>query len=189
MPTSVAVLTDAEESTDICFARRLVMERLPEARELIPKGYGTPTLGPISTGLGEIYQFEVRGDGYSPMDLRSILDWQIAFRLRSAPGVVEVNSYGGELKTYEIQLDPNLLVSHRVSLDMVFDALRDNNANTGGAYIERAQEQYVIRGEGLINKGPNGWSTSMWPGTARAAPTWGWRLTATAGSSRSPLGA
>ena len=70
VPTSVAVLTDAEESTDIIyFARRLVMERLPEARELIPEGYGTPTLGPISTGLGEIYQFEVRGDGYSPMDL------------------------------------------------------------------------------------------------------------------------
>ena len=140
-----------EESTDLYFARRLVMERLPEARELIPEGYGTPTMGPISTGLGEIYQFEVRGDGYSLMDLRSILDWQIAFRLRSVPGVVEVNSYGGELKTYEIQLNPNLLVSHRVSLDMVFDALRDNNANTGGGYIERAQEQYVIRGEGLIS--------------------------------------
>ena len=139
-----------EESTDLYFARRLVMERLPEARELVPEGYGTPSLGPISTGLGEIYQFEVRGKGYSAMDLRSILDWQIGFRLRSVPGVVEVNSYGGELKTYEIQLDPNRLVAYNVSLDMVYEALRENNANAGGAYIERAQEQYVIRGEGLI---------------------------------------
>ena len=139
-----------EESMDLYFARRLVMERLPEARELVPEGYGTPSLGPISTGLGEIYQFEVRGDGYSAMDLRSILDWQIGFRLRSVPGVVEVNSYGGELKTYEIQLDPNRLVAYNVSLDMVYEALRENNANAGGAYIERAQEQYVIRGEGLI---------------------------------------
>lgn len=139
-----------EESIDLYFARRLVMERLPEARELIPEGYGTPSMGPISTGLGEIYQFEVRGDGYTPMELRSILDWEIGFKLQSVPGVVEVNSYGGELKTYEIQLDPNRLVAHNVSLDMVFDALRENNANAGGAYIERAQEQYVIRGEGLI---------------------------------------
>ncbi len=139
-----------EEGIDLYFARRLVLERLPEARELIPEGYGTPSLGPISTGLGEIYQFEVRGEGYTPMDLRSILDWEIAFRLQSVPGVVEVNAYGGELKTYEIELDPNRLVSYNVSLDMVFDALRDNNANAGGAYIERAQEQYVIRGEGLI---------------------------------------
>ena len=139
-----------EESLDLYFARRLVMERLPEARELVPEGYGTPSLGPISTGLGEIYQFEVRGEGYSPMELRSILDWQIGFKLQSVPGVVEVNSYGGELKTYEIQLDPNRLVAYNVSLGMVFDALRENNANAGGAYIERSQEQYVIRGEGLI---------------------------------------
>ncbi len=140
-----------EESIDLYFARRLVMERLPEARELIPEGYGTPSMGPISTGLGEIYQFEVRGEGYTPMELRSILDWEIGFKLQSVPGVVEVNSYGGELKTYEVQLDPNRLVAHNVSLEMVFDALRENNANAGGAYIERSQEQYVIRGEGLID--------------------------------------
>ena len=139
-----------EESVDLYFARRLVLERLPEARELIPEGYGAPTLGPISTGLGEIYQFEVRGEGYTAMDLRSLLDWDIGFRLRSVPGVVEVNSYGGELKTYEVQLDPNRLVSYNVSLATVTDALRENNANTGGAYIERAQEQYVVRGEGLV---------------------------------------
>ena len=139
-----------DESMDIYFARRLVLERLPDAREAIPAGYGSPTMGPISTGLGEIYQFEVRGKGYSLMDLRSILDWDVGFKLRSVPGVVEVNSYGGELKTYEVQLDPDKLVSYDVSLDTIFTALERNNANAGGAYIERAQEQYVIRGEGLV---------------------------------------
>ena len=139
-----------DEGTDIYFARRLVMERLPEAREAIPAGFESPAMGPISTGLGEIYQFEVRGPGKSLMDLRSILEWDIAFKLRSVPGVVEVNSYGGELKTYEVQLDPDKLVAYNLPLDKVFDALQRNNANAGGAYIERAQEQYVIRGEGLV---------------------------------------
>ena len=140
------------ESTELYFARRLIMERLPEAREAIPAGLGTPTMGPISTGLGEIYQFEVRGGGLSAMELRSLLEWDIAFKLRSVPGVVEVNSFGGELKTYEVQLDPDKLVAHSVTLDQVFEALERNNANAGGAYIERAQEQYVIRGEGLVER-------------------------------------
>ena len=86
------------------------------------------------------------------MELRSILDWDIGFKLRSVPGVVEVNSFGGEMKTYEVQLDPEKMASYNVSLDRVFDALERNNANAGGAYIERAQEQYVIRGEGLIER-------------------------------------
>jgi len=141
-----------EEGMDLYFVRRLVMERLPEAREAIPEGLGTPSMGPISTGLGEIYQFEVRGKGKSLMDLRSVLEWDIAFRLRSVPGVVEVNSYGGEMKTYEVQIDPDKLVSFKVPLDTVFEALERNNANAGGGYIERAQEQYVIRGEGLVER-------------------------------------
>ncbi|MDO8795757.1 MAG: CusA/CzcA family heavy metal efflux RND transporter [Vicinamibacterales bacterium] len=141
-----------EEGLDIYFVRRLVMERLPEAREAIPAGFESPAMGPISTGLGEIYQFEVRGGGLSLMDLRSVLDWDIGFKLRSVPGVVEVNSFGGEMKTYEVQLDPEKMASYNVSLDRVFDALERNNANAGGAYIERAQEQYVIRGEGLIER-------------------------------------
>jgi cobalt-zinc-cadmium resistance protein CzcA len=138
------------EDMDLYFARRLVLERLPEARDAIPEGLGTPEMGPISTGLGEIYQFEVKGDGRSLMELRSILDWDIAFKLRSVPGVVEVNSYGGELKTYEVQLDPDKLVALNIPLDRVFEALERNNANAGGASIERAQEQYLIRGEGLV---------------------------------------
>ena len=139
-----------KEDMDIYFCRRLVMERLAQAKEAIPPGFGTPEMGPISTGLGEIYQFEVRGQGYSLMDLRSILEWEIAPLLRSEPGVVEVNSYGGELKTYEVQLDANRLVSYDIPLARVFDALERNNSNSGGGYIEHNQEQYVVRGEGLV---------------------------------------
>ncbi len=139
-----------KEDMDIYFCRRLVMERLPQAKEAIPAGFGSPEMGPISTGLGEIYQFEVRGQGYSLMDLRSILEWDIAPQLRSVPGVVEVNSYGGELKTYEVQLDANRLVSYDIPLSKVFEALERNNFNSGGGYIEHNQEQYVVRGEGLV---------------------------------------
>jgi cobalt-zinc-cadmium resistance protein CzcA len=145
-----AVSVSFDERMDIYFCRRLVMERLPTAREAIPAGLGTPEMGPISTGLGEIYQFEVQGAGYTLMELRSILDWDIAFKLKSVPGVVEVNTYGGELKTYEVQLDAEQLVAYHVPLSQVFEALERNNANAGGGYIEHAQEQYLIRGEGLI---------------------------------------
>jgi len=145
-----AVYVYFEETMDTYVARRLVLERLPQAREAIPPGFGTPEMGPISTGLGEIYQFEVKGQGYSLMELRSILEWDIAFKLRSVPGVVEVNSYGGELKTYEVQLDANKLVSYKIPLETVFEALQRNNANSGGGYIQRNQEQYLIRGEGLV---------------------------------------
>ncbi|MFQ5738740.1 MAG: efflux RND transporter permease subunit [Acidobacteriota bacterium] len=139
-----------EEDMDMYFCRRLVMERLPQAREMIPPGFGQPEMGPISTGLGEIYQFEVRGERYSLMELRSMLEWDIAFQLRSVPGVVEVNSYGGELKTYEVQLDADRLVSYNIPLSRVFEALERNNSNSGGGYIEHNQEQYVVRGEGLV---------------------------------------
>ncbi len=145
-----AVFIFFKENMDIYFARRLVMERLPEARDLIPPGFGTPEMGPISTGLGEIFQFEVRGDGYSPMELRAILDWDIAFRLRSVPGVVEVNSYGGEMKTYEVQVDADRMVAYNVSLQQIIAALERNNAAIGGGYIEHHGEQRIIRGEGLI---------------------------------------
>ena len=151
-----------EEGTDIYFARQLVAERLAEARQAVPEGYGTPTMGPISTGLGEIYQFTVQGDPmcapsepdvddcYTPMELRTVLDWYIAYQLRSVPGVVEVNTFGGELKTYEVQLDPARLTALDIPLGDVFEAIERNNANAGGAYIQRSGEQLLIRGEGLI---------------------------------------
>ena len=142
----------------------------------IPEGYGEPEMGPISTGLGEIYQFEVRGepmcppgetgdadvagissgrtpsdDGcYTPMELRTILDWFVNYQLRSVPGIVEVNSFGGELKTYQITLDPDRLVSYGLAVGDVFAAVEANNRNVGGGYIARGGEQYLIRGEGLI---------------------------------------
>ncbi|MCC7340242.1 MAG: efflux RND transporter permease subunit [Bryobacterales bacterium] len=139
-----------DEDLDIYFARRLVMERLPQASEAIPPGFGAPEMGPISTGLGEIYQFEVRGEGHSAMELRSILDWDIALKLRTVPGVVEVNTYGGEVKTYEAQLESDKLVGYGLSLQDVMQAIEKNNFSTGGAYIEHNQEQQVIRGEGLV---------------------------------------
>ncbi len=139
-----------EEGTDIYWARQLVGERLVEAREAVPEGYGEPEMGPISTGLGEIYQFELKGEGYSPMELRTILDWVVNYQLRSVPGVVEVNAFGGELKTYQVTIDPRKLIAHGISLSRVFEAIQGNNRNVGGGYIVHADEQYLIRGEGLI---------------------------------------
>ncbi len=156
-----AVTVVFEEGTDIYRARQLVQERLTEVREAIPEGYGSPELGPIATGLGEIYQFEVRGepscpaaqdtpDCYSPMELRTILDWFVANQLKSVPGVVEINTFGGELKTYEVQPDPKSLRSFGVPLSELFEALERSNRNVGGAYLERNREQVIIRGEGLL---------------------------------------
>ncbi len=151
-----------EEGSDIYWARQLVGERLSAAKESIPEGYGEPEMGPISTGLGEIYQFEVRGETmcaknapdtdacYTPMELRTILDWFVGYQLRSVPGIVEVNSFGGELKTYQVTLDQDRLISRQISVSQVFEALEANNRNVGGGYIEHQGEQYLIRGEGLL---------------------------------------
>ncbi len=148
-----AVTVAFEDGTDIYWARNLVNERLQQARESIPTGMGDPQMGPIATGMSEIYQFEVRaepGHDYSLMDLRTILDWQIAYQLRSVPGVIEVNTFGGELKTYEVQVDPNRLLNYGISLEQVFAALEDNNGNAGGGAIRHGAEQRLIRAEGLI---------------------------------------
>ena len=156
-----AVTVVFEEGTDIYRARQLVQERLSEAREAIPEGYGTPEMGPIATGLGEIFQFEVRGEPscptsedtpecYTPMELRTVLDWFVAYQLKSVPGVVEINTFGGEMKTYEISPDPAALQAHNLALSTLFEALESNNRNVGGAYLVRNREQVVIRGEGLI---------------------------------------
>ncbi len=139
-----------EEGTDIYWARQLVAERLVDARDQIPAGYGEPFMGPISSGLGEIYQFEVRGDDYTPMELREILDWTVNYQLRSVPGVVEVNAFGGELRTYQVTLDPLKLIARGVSLKRIFAAIEENNRNVGGGYITHAGEQYLIRGQGLV---------------------------------------
>jgi len=148
-----AVTVTFHDGTDIYWARNQVNERLQRARENIPPGMGTPELGPIATGMSEIYQFEVRskpGFNYSLSELRSILDWQIAFQLRSVQGVVEVNTFGGELKTYEIQVDPAQLQNYGISFADVFKALDENNGNSGGGYIAHGAEQRLVRGQGLV---------------------------------------
>ncbi len=156
-----AVTIVFEEDTDLLRARQLVSERLTQARERLPPGV-TPDLGPMSSGLGEILQFEVRADTvcapgepdsdacYTPMELRVVLDWFIAYELRGVRGVVEVNSFGGELKTYEVEVLPDRLRALDVSLSELFVALERNNATAGGGYLVRAGEQLLVRGEGRI---------------------------------------
>ena len=144
-----------EEGTDIYWARQQVGERLALARADIPEEFGSPEMGPIATGLGEIFQFEVRNADNAPrrrslMELRTILDWEVARALKSVPGVIEVNALGGELKTFEVRLDPERLSARGIAVNRVFEAVRRNNANAGGGYIQRNGEMRVIRGVGLI---------------------------------------
>ena len=139
-----------QEHVNIYFARQLVLERLQEAREQIPPGLGTPEMGPISTGLGEIFQYSVQGRGRDLTELRTIQDWIVKPQLRSVPGVAEVNSFGGHEKQYHVLVRPEALTKYGVSLRQVFEALAANNVNKGGGYIVKAAEQYVIRGVGQV---------------------------------------
>ncbi|MDC3962227.1 efflux RND transporter permease subunit [Polyangium jinanense] len=138
------------DGTDIYFARQLVNERMREAQEAVPAQYGMPEMGPISSGLGEIYQFAVRNDKLTLMQLEELLDWQIAPALRTVPGIVEVNSFGGEDKQYQIVLDPKRLQAAGISVAQVIEALEKSNANAGGGYIEHNREQFVIGSDGLV---------------------------------------
>lgn len=149
-----AVTVVFDDSVDIYFARQLVLERLAQAREQIPESIGSPEMGPISTGLGEIYQYELRStDGsYDATALRTIQDWNVRRQLIGVPGVTEVNSFGGYEKQYQIRLDPERLQSYGLTLRDIFEAVARNNANVGGAYIEKGSEQYLLRGIGLIEK-------------------------------------
>ncbi len=139
-----------EDGTDIYFARQLVNERMPEAAEAVPGQYGRPEMGPTSSGLGEIFQFVVRNDQLTLMQLEELLDWQIRPVLRAVPGVVEVNSFGGEDRQYQVALDPKRLQASGVSVAQVIEALERSNANAGGGYLEHAREQFVIGTAGLV---------------------------------------
>ena len=141
-----------EDSTDIYRARQLVAERLARVAERIPTEYGRPVMGPLTTGLGEVYQFTLKGPGYSLMALRTLLEWDVGMRLRAVPGVVEVNIWGGEPKQFQVVVDPAKLLSFKLSLRQVFEALEQNNAIAGGGYIERQREQLLIRGEALATQ-------------------------------------
>ncbi|MCY7377186.1 MAG: CusA/CzcA family heavy metal efflux RND transporter [Pyrinomonadaceae bacterium] len=143
------------DSTDIYFARQLILERLAAAREQIPANIGSPEMGPIATGLGEIYQYEVKaekGSNYSATDLRTIHDWSIRRQLISVPGITEVNSHGGYGKQYEVRISPEKLQSYGLSLRDVYEAVTRNNSTVGGGYIEKGAEQYLLRGVGLVEK-------------------------------------
>lgn len=139
-----------EDGTNIYFARQLVNERLREAQDKIPEAYGKPEMGPISSGLGEIFQFTVKNDALSLMQLEELLDWQISPALRAVPGIVEVNSFGGEERQYQVMLDPKRLQAAGVSVAQVVTALEQSNANAGGGYIEHNREQFVIGTNGLV---------------------------------------
>ncbi|MCR4289052.1 MAG: CusA/CzcA family heavy metal efflux RND transporter [Candidatus Scalindua sp.] len=145
-----------KEKTGIYWARQQISERLVEAEKQIPGGIGTPEMGPITTGLGEIYQYVVHAkEGYegqySAMDLRTIQDWIIRRQLMGTPGVADVSSFGGYLKQYEVAIKPELLRSMNLTISDVFTALEQNNQNTGGAYIDKRPNAYFIRSEGMVS--------------------------------------
>ena len=146
-----------EEDVDIYLARQLIGERIQAAEDDIPEGFGKPEMGPMTTGLGEIFQYviypeEKFKDKYSSMDLRTIQDWVVKRQLVGIKGVIEVNSMGGFLKQYEIAVNPEKLKSMKLSLPEVFEAVARNNSNIGGSYIEKEHFTYFIRGEGLLKK-------------------------------------
>ncbi len=138
------------DGTDIYWARQLVNERMSEARDAVVSQYGVPEMGPISSGLGEIYQFVLRNDALTLMQLEELLDWYIAPQLRMVPGIVEVNSFGGEDRQYQVVLDPGRLQATGLSIAQVIDALGRANANAGGGYIEHEREHFVIGTDGLV---------------------------------------
>lgn len=143
-----------KDDVDIYWAREQIFQRLKQAEENIPSYAGSPELGPISTGLGEIYQYDVYAkkgyeDKYDAVKLRTIQDWIIIPQLQGVEGVAEVSTWGGKLKQYEVAINPNKLNSLGITITDIFEALQKNNQNTGGAYIEKDQFAYFIRGVGM----------------------------------------
>ena len=139
-----------EDHVDTYFARQLIAERLNEARNRIPQGL-EPTLGPVATAFGEVYQYTVEGEGYSPIELKTLHDWEIKYQLRAVPGVADINTWGGLTRQYEIQIEPARLRGYGLTLRDVFERVRDNNSNFGGGFVEHGSEQYTVRGLGLVS--------------------------------------
>jgi len=146
-----AVTVEFEEGTDTYFARQLVSQRVQSIVDELPEGVSAPQLGPISTALGEIYQYVVRGDGYSLTELRTIQDWLIAPQLKNVQGVTEINSFGGYVKQYDVIVRPGKMRQLGIGLGEVMEAIASNNSVSGGNYLEHNREQYIIRGFGQIN--------------------------------------
>jgi cobalt-zinc-cadmium resistance protein CzcA len=137
-----------EDGVDIYFARQQVFEKLQQARDRLPRGI-EPQMGPVTTGLGEIYQYILTSDTYDARELRSIQDWLVRPILRTVPGVTDVNSFGGQVKQYQVMLDPGKLKSLNLTIRDVMEAVEKNNATVGAGYIEHREEQYMVRGIGL----------------------------------------
>lgn len=142
-----------EEEIEMYLARQMVSEQLKATESEIPAEYGTPELAPITTGLGEIYQYTIKPqkgfeEQYSLTDLRTIQDWIVKRQLAGIPGVIEISSFGGYVKQYEVSIDPDRLKANDIKLQEVTEALKANNANTGGSFIEKNDQAYFIRGEG-----------------------------------------
>ena len=145
-----AVTVIFKDGTDIWFARQVVLERVRSVEQNLPKVAGKPELSPVSGGLGEIYQFVVRSDQHTPMQLRTMLDWEIVPKLRSVPGIIEVNTMGGDLKEYHVVVDRGRLHAHEMTLHSVADSLARANISVGGGYIDRQSESYTLVGTGLL---------------------------------------
>lgn len=147
-----AVTIEFEEGTDIYFARQMVSQRLQSISSDLPQDVSAPQLGPISTALGEIYQYAVRGENKSLTELREIQDWQIAPQLKVVKGVTEINSFGGFVKQYEVVIAPEKIRTYGIGIREITEAIANNNSVSGGNYLEHNREQYIIRGYGQINK-------------------------------------
>lgn len=147
-----AVTVEFNEGTDIYFARQIVSQRLQSISDELPPDVSSPSLGPISTALGEIYQYVVKGENYSLTELREIQDWLIAPQLKVVKGVTEINSFGGYVKQYDVIVQPGQLRIYGIGISEVMDAIAKNNSVSGGNFIEHNGEQFIIRGFGQINK-------------------------------------
>nr|WP_315249548.1 CusA/CzcA family heavy metal efflux RND transporter [uncultured Duganella sp.] len=146
------VSVNFKDDVDIYFARRLVSEKLLEAKQRIPEGYGEPTLGANSSGLGQVFWYTVESadERLSTMDMRTLQDWNIRLKLRTAPGVDDVTSWGGDEKQYQVLINPNQLIKYGISLKTVMETLTANNRQVGGQSLNIGREQYLVRGLGLV---------------------------------------
>ncbi|MCL5103900.1 MAG: efflux RND transporter permease subunit [Armatimonadetes bacterium] len=138
-----------DDSTNIYFARQQVFERLKLAEGRLPAGLAEPEMGPITTGMGQIYQYVVDGKDKDITDLRTLEDWSVKYQLRTVPGVTDILSFGGLVKQHQVLVDPAKLITYHIHLNDVFEALAKNNANVGGGFIEHSSEQYIVRGVGV----------------------------------------
>jgi len=158
--TGLSVVTVVfKDGTDLYFARQLVFERLQAAREQIPQGVGVPEMGPNTSGLGQVFQYVLRADDptkFDGMALRSLNDWVVKLLLSPVAGVTQVLSFGGDVRQYQVQVDPQRLLAQKLNIEDLSAAIENNNRNAGGWYVDRAAEQLVLRGVGFVRSGEDG---------------------------------